>query len=252
MDINNNLNEPLLVASDDNDNDIEEEFYDASSNLSSSNTNNNLVATSSATTSSSATATTSYYGKVSPLSTGLLFPSSHGVVDRLPSSSSSSNTSIPCLLFADHDPLAAISHICLLEKEVDYQGGVLAPSTLQRLTPQLFSVVHTCQPLSNHEDVGMRLIKKINKQYTQENDTLKLPVLIHKGNIYQEGQVNSNETSWSTTLSLLLPEFIDECIGKKHLLRPNDATGLYNMNLVSILENTSLLCYAYLTHILTL
>jgi len=251
MDINNNLNEPLLVASDDNDNDIEEEFYDASSNLSSSNTNNNLVATSSATTSSSATATTSYYGKVSPLSTGLLFPSSHGVVDRLPSSSSSSNTSIPCLLFADHDPLAAISHICLLEKEVDYQGGVLAPSTLQRLTPQLFSVVHTCQPLSN-QDVGMRLIKKINKQYTQENDTLKLPVLIHKGNIYQEGQVNSNETSWSTTLSLLLPEFIDECIGKKHLLRPNDATGLYNMNLVSILEYTSLLCYAYLTHILTL
>ena len=64
-----NLNEPLLVASDENDN--EEEFYDASSNLSSSNTNtntnNNLVATSSV---------TSYYGKVSPLSTGLLFPSS--------------------------------------------------------------------------------------------------------------------------------------------------------------------------------
>jgi len=142
-----NLNEPLLVASDENDNDIEEEFYDASSNLSSSNTNtNNLVATSSATSTSSSA--TSYYGKVSPLSTGLLFPSSHGVVDRLPSSSSTStNTSIPCLLFADHDPLAAISHICLLEKEVDYQGGILAPSTLQRLTPQLFSVVHTCQPL---------------------------------------------------------------------------------------------------------
>ena len=246
-----NLNEPLLVASDENDN--EEEFFDASSNLSSSNTNtnNNLVATSSATSTSSSA--TSYYGKVSPLSTGLLFPSSHGVVDRLPSSSStSSNTSIPCLLFADHDPLAAISHICLLEKEVDYQGGVLAPSTLQRLTPQLFSVVHTCQSLSNHEDVGMRLIKKINKQYTQENDTLKLPVLIHEGNIYQEGQIDSNETSWSTTLSLLLPEFIDECIGKKHLLRPSDATGLYNMKLVSILEYTLLLCYAYLTHILTL
>jgi len=246
-----NLNEPLLVASDENDN--EEEFYDASSNLSSSNTNtnNNLVATSSATSTSTSSSATSYYGKVSPLSTGLLFPSSHGVVDRLPSSSSSSNTSIPCLLFADHDPLAAISHICLLEKEVDYQGGVLAPSTLQRLTPQLFSVVHTCQPLCN-QNAGMRIIKKINKQYTQENDTLKLPVLIHEGNIYQEGQIDSNETSWSTTLSLLLPEFIDECIGKKHLLRPNDATGLYNMNLVSILEYTSLLCYAYLTHILTL
>ena len=145
-----NLNEPLLVASDEN----EEEFYDASSNLTSTNTNtnnNNLVATSSTSTTSSATAT-SYYGKVSPLSTGLLFPSSHGVVDRLPSSSDVNNTSIPCLLFADHDPLAAISHICLLEKEVDYQGGILAPSTLQRLTPQLFSVVHTCQPLSNRED----------------------------------------------------------------------------------------------------
>ena len=228
-----NLNEPLLVASDENDN--EEEFFDASSNLSSTNTNytnNNLVATSSAISSSA----TSYYGKVSPLSTGLLFPSSHGVVDRLPSSSSTStHTSIPCLLFADHDPLAAISHICLLEKEVDYQGGVLAPSTLQRLTPQLFSVVHTCQLLN--EDAGVRIIKKINKQYTQENDTLKLPVLIHEGNIYQEGNnplLNSNGTWWSTTLSLLLPEFIDECIGKKHLLRPNDATGLYNMKLVSI------------------
>lgn len=175
----------------------------------------------------------------SPLSTGVLFPSSHGVVDRLPSSSDVNNTSIPCLLFADHDPLAAISHICLLEKEVDYQGGILAPSTLQRLTPQLFSVVHTCQPLTNrnHEDAGMRIIKKINKQYPQENDTLKLPVLIHEGNIYQEGQdplLNSNETLWSTTLSLLLPEFIDECIGKKHLLRPSDATGLYNMKLVSV------------------
>ena len=92
--------------------------------------------------------------------------------------------------------------------------------------------MHTCHLLN--EDAGMRIIKKINKQYTQENDTLKLPVLIHEGNIYQEGQIDSNETSWSTTLSLLLPEFIDECIGKKHLLRPNDATGLYNMKLVSI------------------
>jgi len=150
----------------------------------------------------------------------MLFPSSRGIVDTLPHP-----TYKPCLLFADHDPLAAISHICLLEKEVDSFGGALP------LNPQLFTVVHVCEPLSKSKqdgDAGMRILKKINKQ--QPNNQLELPVLLHEGNIFQEGK--GCETNFASSFAQsLLPEYIDEAIGRKHLLRPDDAVGLYNMKL---------------------
>jgi hypothetical protein len=83
----------------------------------------------------------SYYGTASPLSTGTLFPSGRGVVDRLPppparrrddhddddddeeegrgddNDDGDENSGSCTLLFADHDPISAMSHICLMEKE---------------------------------------------------------------------------------------------------------------------------------------
>ena len=160
---------------------------------------------------SNAATTMSFYGKVSPLSTGMLFPSVRGIVDALP------HPELPCLLFADHDPLAAVSHICLMEKEVDSitaSGGTAS----MPLKPKLFTVAHVCQPLESRGDEGSRLLKKIGK-----NHALRLPVLLHEENIFQE----------STDDSGLLPEYIDRAIGKKNLLIPNDDVGLFNMKLVS-------------------
>ena len=269
---NTELSEPLIVKDDsggggDLENDDEDEFHDAISSSSPS------ITTTTTTTSSptlqkqqpplhynppykkTSAAAISYYGKVSPLSTGTLFPSPRGIVDALPSSL---QTSVPCLLFADHDPIAAISHICLLEKEMDYQqqqkeqqfddtnilsNGGVTPTT------ELFSVVNVCEPLANQNDAGMRILKKINKQHqmqhhgasddTTGSNNSNLPILIHEGNIHKEvaGQQCDDDINDAPSLGLLLlPEYIDECIGIKRLLRPKDATGLYNMKLVSLLQ----------------
>ncbi|KAL7533088.1 hypothetical protein ACHAWF_004332 [Thalassiosira exigua] len=161
----------------------------------------------------------SFYGKASALSTGMLFPSSRGVVDALP------HPTKPCLLFADHDPLAAVSHICLLEKEVENSGGALPCGETS-----LFTVVHVCEPLALHADSGTRLLRKIGKRGTS---SLELPVLLNEGSVFQEGRgpdVNVNG-KWLSFSSCLLPEYIDDEIGKKNLLRPVDAVGLYNMKL---------------------
>ena len=79
------------------------------------------------------------------------------------------------------------------------------------------------------------------------------PVVLHEGNIYQEGGGQSSKNNdggggaWKSSLTLLLPEYIDECIGTKYLLRPNDATGFYNMKLVCI--DQSLVCLKIVTFI---
>ena len=151
--------------------------------------------------------TTSYYGKVSPLSTGMLFPSPRGIVDALP------HPTKPCLLFADHDPLSAVAHICLLEKE-------FASST-----DNIFTIVHVCESLAKHDDAGMRILKKINVRASA------LPVLLHDGNIFQEGGRGSDINWWTSSLACLLPKYIDGAVGQKNLLTPDDAIGLYNMNL---------------------
>ena len=272
--INTELSEPLIVKDDsggggDLENDDEDEFHDAISSSSPS------IITTTTTTSSSPTlqkqqpplhynppynnfisaAEISYYGKVSPLSTGTLFPSSRGIVDALPSSL---QTSVPCLLFADHDPIGAISHICLLEKEMDYQQqqkeqqlddtNILSNDEVSPTT-ELFSVVNVCEPLANQNDAGMRILKKINKQHQRQHhgasedttgsNSSNLPILIHEGNIHKEvaGQQYDDDINDAPSLGLLLlPEYIDECIGIKRLLRPKDATGLYNMKLVRLLQ----------------
>ena len=261
------LNSPLLVTEElenynNNDDDDDDEFYDATSSseimttpdvaLSSQQQQQPLTAaaTSSMDKVTITTATSSYYGKVSPLSTGMLFPSPRGIVDALPS-----NGTKPILLYSDYDPLSAVSHICLLEKEVHAHNIALSSSSgviggeeeeevddfhliSLNFTPKLFSLVHVCEALTNHDDGGMRIIKKINKQMSQNNDELlKVPILLHEGNIYQEGQSsknNNDDGAWKSSLTLLLPEYIDECIGTKYLLRPTDATGFYNMKLVSM------------------
>mmetsp|Transcript_3346 Transcript_3346/g.7345 ORF Transcript_3346/g.7345 Transcript_3346/m.7345 type:complete len:467 (+) Transcript_3346:126-1526(+) len=170
----------------------------------------------------------SYHGSVSLLSTGTLFPSTRGIVDTLP------HPTKPCLLYADHDPLAAVSHICLLEKEVASSvelgcGGKLPPHPKLYLQ---FSVVHVCQPLANRGDAGARLLKKLKK-----GAQLTLPLLLNGGEIFQDGigstsdGQTTNPTYWSSTLDCLLPEYIDEVIGEKNSLRPKDAVGNYNMKL---------------------
>lgn len=152
---------------------------------------------------------TSYHGKASLLSTGSLFPSgARGIVDQLP------HPSRPCLLLADHDPLAQVAHTCLLEKEVAGGDGSNGP--------RLFSVVHVCTPLAGRGDAGARLLRKIGK-----GADLGLPVLIHDGNIMQEGGAGGGH--WASLSDCLLPEYIDEAIGEPHLLTPGDAVVAYNM-----------------------
>lgn len=220
---NDDINKPLLLAHESSNEGGE--FYDANSSI---RTNSAYFSTLSSppqqqqsqpatNTTETTTAATSYYGRVSRLSTGMLFPSTRGIVDTLP------HPTKPCLLFADHDPLAAVAHICLLEKEV-YSCSVCSAGALLPMNPKLFTVVHVCEPLAKHEDAGTRILKKINK-----HSTMKLPVLLNEGNIFQEG--DSSESGWSSSLSCLLPEYIDAVIGKKNLLRPEDAVGLYNMKL---------------------
>ena len=275
------LNSPLLGTEEEelenynNDDDDDDEFYDATSSseiittpgvsLSSQQQRQPLTTAAAAaaaaaspmtTDTTTTTATASYYGKVSPLSTGMLFPSPRGIVDALPS-----NGTKPILLYSDYDPLSAVSHICLLEKEVHAHNIALSSSSSGvggeeeevddfhlislNFTPKLFSLVHACEALTNHDDGGMRIIKKINKQMSRHDELLKVPILLHEGYIYQEGggggqlsskNSNNNDCAWKSSLTLLLPEYIDECIGTKYLLRPNDATGFYNMKLVCTLS----------------
>jgi len=164
----------------------------------------------------------SYYGRASLLGTGALFPSTRGIVDALP------HPTKPCLLYADHDPLAAAAHIVLLEKEADACGGDGLPPHPKHYS--LFTTVHVCEPLAKRGDAGVRLLKKLKK-----GGQLTLPVLLNGGDIFQEGKGgggNGKFERWSSTLDCLLPEYIDEAIGKKNLLRPSDAVGVYNMKLV--------------------
>ena len=264
------LNSPLLGTEEEElenySNDDDDEFYDATSSseiittpgvsLSSQQQQQPLTTTAAAAaaaspmTTDTTTTTASYYGKVSPLSTGMLFPSPRGIVDALPS-----NGTKPILLYSDYDPLSAVSHICLLEKEVHAHNIAISSSSSGvggeeeevddfhlislNFTPKLFSLVHACEALTNHDDGGMRIIKKINKQMSRHDELLKVPILLHEGNIYQEGQLsknNNNDGASKSSSTLLLPEYIDECIGTKYLLRPNDAMGFYNMKLVCTLS----------------
>ena len=216
------LDEPLLLNQQESSYD-ENEFHDAFSSIRSNSAKSataaipsisqpmsEVPATPSAPEGDNMPAT-SYYGKVSPLSTGMMFPSSRGIVDTLPIGK-------PCFMFADHDPLCAIAHICLLEKEAETMPAGQLPTHTT-----LFNVVHVCRPLANHEDAGMRILKKIQKK-----GVLELPVLLHSENILEE-----SEGGMSSLSSCLLPEYIDEAIGTRNLLRPSDPVGLYNMKLVS-------------------
>ena len=158
-----------------------------------------------------ASAATSYHGRASELSTGALFPDgTRGIVDRLPCPSR------PCLLLADHDPLAQVTHTCLLEKEAAGAGG-------EGRGPA-FSVVHVCAPLAGRGDAGTRILRKIGK-----GAGLGPPVLIHGGNIMQEGGGGGGASRWTSLTDCLLPEYIDGAIGEPHLLTPGDAVAAYNM-----------------------
>lgn len=106
----------------------------------------------------------------------------------------------------------------------------VSSSVMVPVHPKLFTVVHVCEPLAKHDDPGMRILNKISKQnnvVADNSNSLELPLLLHDGNILREGRSSS-------LMTCLLPEYIDEAIGKKNLLRPNDAVGLYNMKLVSL------------------
>jgi len=213
----------------------------------------------------SATTSTSYYGTASKLSTGALFPNTRGLIDTIPSTDEK-----PCLIFSDSDIYSAIAHICLLEKEVDHNNnnissisnivighnsGTPKDDDDQKLPlhPKLFSVVHACKPLMRHEDAGMRILKKLNKgnltttsnntTTNDNNNNLEIPVLLHENNIFRE--ITELERTRNGLSGLLLPRFIDESIGAKHILsgggggNNNNNNGIgggggitsYNMNL---------------------
>lgn len=232
------LNEPLLAGTDD-DSDDEELFRDAHSSASSivSSVSKQpaaaLLSPPTATTPQQHNqSATSYYGTASKLGTGSLFPNTQGVVDSIPSTDEK-----PCLIFADNDIYSAIAHICLLEKEVYNNvnnstvwnnGGSGADYDVLPLHPKLFSVVHACKPLIKHDDAGMRILKKLSKG---SSNIPEIPVLLHENNILRE--TSSAERKRNGLSGLLLPRFIDESIGAKHILSGSDGGGVisYNMNL---------------------
>ena len=234
------LNEPLLAGTDD-DSDGDEEFRDAHSSASSivssvSKQQPPQQLFSNLATSAAAAAhhdsATSYYGTASKLATGSLFPNTQGLVDTIPSTDEK-----PCLIFSDNDIYCAIAHICLLEKEVYnmvnnnniiWNNGGDADDHELPLHPKLFSVVHACKPLIKHEDAGMRILKKLSKGSTNNTE---IPVLLHENNILRE--TSELERKRNGLPGLLLPRFIDESIGAKHILSGSDGTGVtsYNMNL---------------------
>ena len=257
------LNEPLLAGTDDDSDD--DEFHDVHSSASSivSSVSKPLLSNPSASTidhhhqqqqQHQSEGTTSFYGTASKLATGSLFPNTQGIVDQIPSTDTK-----PCLIFSDSDIYSAIAHICLLEKEDDTTwrnggggGGGAAQSEDQQLPlhPKLFSVVHACKPLMKHEDAGMRILKKlskgtasnnttttttttpnINNNNNNNNDNLEIPVLLYENNILRE--TSEVERKRSGLSGLLLPRFIDESIGAKHILSGGGDGGVtrYNMNL---------------------
>ncbi len=72
--------------------------------------------------------------------------------------------------------------------------------------------------------------------------------MLHGGNIFQEvvgggttedDDDDGHRTIATTTTSMIIPEYIDEAVGgprARHSLRPEDAVGLYNMRLVSLMS----------------
>jgi len=264
------LNEPLLAGTDDDDSD-DAEFHDvhssASSIVSSASKQQQpqLLLSNPSTSEAEAasttsphhhqSATTSFYGTASKLSTGALFPNTQGLVDAIPSTDEK-----PCLIFSDSDIYSAIAHICLLEKEaynnsrnnssinsdtiIFWRNAAVAADRRQLpFHPTLFSVVHACKPLMRHEDAGMRILKKLSKgndsNTNNSNDNLEIPVLLHENNIFRE--MGEEERARNGLSGLLLPRFIDESIGAKHILsgggegnnKNNRGGGVtsYNMNL---------------------
>lgn len=175
----------------------------------------------------------SYHGKASPLSTGTLFgPSPQGIVDSIP------DPNKPCLLFSDWCPVGECAHIALLEKEWQHHSALGGDehSFRSKKEMNLFSIVHVCEALARHDDPGSRLMKKLRGikggNYASVPNS---PVLVHDGNIIIELCLNDVKSlGGNGLLGLLLPGHIDEAIGKKNSLRPDDAVGLYNMNLVSV------------------
>lgn len=168
--------------------------------------------------------TESYHGKASLLSTGMLFgPSPRGIVDSIP------HPNKPCLLFSDWCPIGACAYIALLEKDLQGRGSPFSDCSVPDMNTSLFTVVHVCEALAKHEDGGMRLFKKITGGNKGGKAVVRnTPVLVHRGNIIIESCSRG-----SGLLGLLLPRYIDEAVGTKNSLRPEDAVGLYNMNLVS-------------------
>lgn len=172
----------------------------------------------------------SYHGKASPLATGALFgPSPKGVVDSIP------DPNKPCLLFSDWCPVGQCAHIALLEKEWQSQGLCSADLFAKKET-NLFTVVHVCEALARHGDPGSRLLKKLMGIKGGNYKSVPYsPVLVHDGNIIVELCLDDVKSlGGNGLLGLLLPGHIDEAIGVKNSLRPDDAVGLYNMNLVSV------------------
>jgi hypothetical protein len=173
----------------------------------------------------------SYHGKASPLSTGMLFTNPKGIVDSIP------DPSKPCLLFSDWCPVGECAYISLLEKEWQHYtaNGGYENTFVLRKDRKLFTTVQVCEALAKHGDPGSRLLKKLKGikggNYKSVPNSL---VLVHDGNIIIELCLNDVKSlGGNGLLGLLLPGHIDEAIGDKNSLRPGDAIGLYNMNLVS-------------------
>ncbi|KAL3778563.1 hypothetical protein HJC23_011659 [Cyclotella cryptica] len=165
--------------------------------------------------------TESYHGKASLLSTGMLFGlNPQGIVDSIP------HPNKPCLLFSDWCPIGACAHIALLEKDWEVRDTTFGDCSVDDKNESLFTVVHVCQALANHDDGGMRLLKKITSPKGGKEAVGNTPVLVHESNIIIESCSRG-----SGLLGLLLPGYIDEAVGRKNSLRPDDAVGLYNMNL---------------------
>lgn len=176
----------------------------------------------------------SYHGKASPLSTGMLFgPTPQGIVDSIP------HPNKPCLLFSDWCPVGECAFIALLEKEwqvhKDDGGDEESFAAARSKEMELFTVVHVCDALSKHEDPGSRLLKKLKgSKGSNYKSVPSSPVLVHDGNIIIELCLSDVKAlGGNGLLGLLLPGHIDEAVGKRNSLRPDDAVGSYNMNLVS-------------------
>ena len=170
-------------------------------------------------------ATESFHGKASPLSSGTLFGTTpRGLVVSLP------HPDKPCLLFSDWCPIGECALIALLEKEWQDFAPKKTAFIARRITEMnLFTVVHVCETLAKHGDEGSRLLKKLT--HISEDNILfpNSPVLVQNNNIIMESCVNES----TGLLGLLLPGYIDEAIGQKNSLKPDNPIGLYNMNLVS-------------------